>query len=589
LRTAAHEAAAKRVVDDVHQRLARVTSKPASIEPTVDLQPVIDSAISEEHVDVVAAEALLSQTRDLLKQTQVLSPRNAVEQAEEASEDPEDEDKITLTVPDGMSPGEILLVELDDGEEIEVPVPDDLRPGDTFDILVGPSIAYDSVKQMPMPTNAAECVPIGARLDEAFESAGRELRTAAQRNDMNALVSAVKHADLDSADLKTGNTALHWAAVLDHPKIVLALLDAGADSSRLNRNGATPWDLAVGKGGRKLVLQLLDGQRPSFGSEVRAEAADSDSMSRGSSRVNQVEPEQAAVDTSSRVRTAATGVSLGGVDNIDHETGQVEVQSLETARGPVSGDRTGQKRKKPPPARSPALELEVPGKALRANVFRKADRQAKGTLAADEAHTAVMEIWPSFDQQSEYTRALERRAYHAAVPDVKAGRIGRKEFRRILKYIVFFNNHWAVFEDVAQRSQGFLSGEQFRTAANRLGFKGTRVRPIGHHFTALATTDGRSPSRGKKVEFDVFCRWCAEQHVLDDPEETDTVEAVSPSRSQRTPQRTNNQSLRKSSSTARWDRSPPRFSNKSAGADLLLKVRSLQFSLFSLGMLTQNS
>ena len=564
LRTAAHEASAKRVVDDVQQRLARVISKPVSTKLTKDLQPVIDSTISEGQLDVVAAEALLSQTQGLLKQTQALSPMNAVEQAEEASEDAEDEDKITLTVPDGMVPGDnILLVELDDGEEIEVLVPDNLRPGDKFDILVGPSTtAHDSVKQTPMPTDAAACVPVDARLHEAFESAGRELRTAAQRNDMTALASALKHADLDSADLKTGNTALHWAAVLDHPKIVLALLDAGADSSRLNRNGATPWDLAVGKGGRKLVLQLLDGQRPRFWSEAWAEAADSDNMSLGSSQENR---EQPAADTSSRMRTT-TGTSLGEVASIDHETGQVEVRR----------DRPAQKRKKPPPARSPCLELEVPGKVLRANVFRKADRQAKGTLTADEARSAVMEIWPSFDLQSEYTRALEQRAYHAAVLDAKAGHIGRKEFRRMLKYIVYFNNHWAVFEDVAQRSQGFLSGEQFRTAAIRLGIKGTRVKPIGHHFAALATTaGGRGPSHAKKVGFDVFCRWCAEQHLSDDPEETDTVEAPSPSRSQRTPPRTNNRPVRKSNSTGGWDRSPPRFSIKPQ-AVLPLKVRRLR-------------
>ena len=117
-------------------------------------------------------------------------------------------------------------------------------------------VPKDAAEHQPVEVHVHSQEPVAPPVDQAFESASRALRTAAQRDDMPALISALEHADLNSADLKTGNTALHWAAVLDHPKIVRALLDAGADTSRVNRTGATPWDLAVAKGERKLVLQL---------------------------------------------------------------------------------------------------------------------------------------------------------------------------------------------------------------------------------------------------------------------------------------------------------------------------------------------
>ena len=162
----------------------------------------------------------------------------------------DDEDVVTLTVPDGMAGGDILLLELDDGEEMEVPIPAGLNEGDEFEIdLDNPP----AVLARPDPAELVEPPPLPKRLDPHFDSTGRELRTAAQRDDQAALAAALKHTDVNSADLKTGNTALHWAAVLDHPTIVLALLGANADMTLTNRNGATPWDQAVAKGGRKHV------------------------------------------------------------------------------------------------------------------------------------------------------------------------------------------------------------------------------------------------------------------------------------------------------------------------------------------------
>ena len=174
---------------------------------------------------------------------------------------------------------------------------------------------------------------------------------------------------------------------------------------------------------------------------------------------------------------------------------------LKMPRVEVLRSRKTQLHKKPLNALSPALELELPGKALRATVFRKVDTQATGTLTVEEARAAVMEIWPSFDGQCGFIPA-----YRAAMQDATAGVIGRKQFRRMLKYVVYFSNHWVTFEDIAHNSEdsGVLSEKEFRTAARRLGIKGTRARPVAHHFADLATaqTGKRGVKLGKKVSFD---------------------------------------------------------------------------------------
>ena len=51
-------------------------------------------------------------------------------------------------------------------------------------------------------------------------------------------------ADPNIPEHRSGMTPLHWAAILDYPKIFRALLDAHADATAMNSHGKTPIDLA---------------------------------------------------------------------------------------------------------------------------------------------------------------------------------------------------------------------------------------------------------------------------------------------------------------------------------------------------------
>lgn len=55
---------------------------------------------------------------------------------------------------------------------------------------------------------------------------------------------------------------------------------------------------------------------------------------------------------------------------------------------------------------------------------------------------------------------------------------------------------------------------EFDAAVGRLGVKVTRSRPVESHFSSLV-------SKGGVVRFDAFCKWCAESHIANDPDETD--------------------------------------------------------------------
>ena len=126
LRAAANEAFAKRGVDEVKQRLARVTSNPffeknqtpsTAVPAAAAVLPNPVQTHSSSSSSSSTAAELLQQTQQLLSATQERSPRaSSAAEVEEYDDglggetDEDEEDVVTLTVPDGMSGGDILLM-----------------------------------------------------------------------------------------------------------------------------------------------------------------------------------------------------------------------------------------------------------------------------------------------------------------------------------------------------------------------------------------------------------------------------------------------------------------------------------------------
>ena len=84
----------------------------------------------------------------------------------------------------------------------------------------------------------------GAKPQLRNENGWTPLHMAAYGNGNPAVIAALTDAGakLETRESSNGWTPLHLAAASEHPDVVTALLDAGADPSKLDDSGKTPWD-----------------------------------------------------------------------------------------------------------------------------------------------------------------------------------------------------------------------------------------------------------------------------------------------------------------------------------------------------------
>jgi len=144
--------------------------------------------------------------------------------------------------------------------------------------------------------------------------------------------------------------------------------------------------------------------------------------------------------------------------------------------------------------------LALPTREERDRVFDQVDFNRNGTLSLAEIDKAAVEIWPQFNHK----KALMR-AYKAA--DVSGdGFIGRREFRLLCSYIVYFNDLWHKFDTIDRDHDHRVSLSEFRLGCQHLGLK-ISAGQAAEEFGRM-DRDG-----GGFVIFDEFCAWCARRHA----------------------------------------------------------------------------
>ena len=91
----------------------------------------------------------------------------------------------------------------------------------------------------------------------AAADGGTPAMSAAVHGETGALKEILEVSDLNAQD-EDGWTALMFAACAGHPSSVAALLDAGADASIKNKDGATAHDLAQERGYDDVIRALVE-------------------------------------------------------------------------------------------------------------------------------------------------------------------------------------------------------------------------------------------------------------------------------------------------------------------------------------------
>jgi len=165
-----------------------------------------------------------------------------------------------------------------------------------------------------------------------------------------------------------------------------------------------------------------------------------------------------------------------------------------------SGRQRGAQETEPAACTPPRSRLDVPDRKTRGELFRRMDYNGNGGLSLAEIDKAVIELYPEYNHKPSLMRA-----YKAA--DVTGdGFIQRKEFRKLLHYLVYFNNVWHLFEQIDSNGDRRLDAQEFIEGCRVVGIEGLSPVELEREFGEI---DGNG---GGFVLFDEFCSWCAAHH-----------------------------------------------------------------------------
>ena len=170
-------------------------------------------------------------------------------------------------------------------------------------------------------------------------------------------------------------------------------------------------------------------------------------------------------------------------------------------RRPAGWDHmTSDQRRAAVVARASSRSLEGLDDKAETALFDRMDYNGNGGLSLAEIDKAIIELYPAYNHKPSLLRA-----YKAADRDGN-GFVTRREFKKLLHFLVYFSNLWAKFEEIDGDGDGRLSPEEFSQAAAL----------VGHRMSAEEATAAFvecDSDGGGLILFDEFCVWCAHRHV----------------------------------------------------------------------------
>ena len=151
-------------------------------------------------------------------------------------------------------------------------------------------------------------------------------------------------------------------------------------------------------------------------------------------------------------------------------------------------------------ADDPRPFLVMPARDDREDLFTRWCATGDEFLSPAEVGRAIDELWPQLNH-----RKVVALAFSAA--DTAGDKlIDRRAFKRLLQHVVFLNDRAQVLETVNSRTNGRITGGEFRKVLPLLGIS-IRQTQANDEFDALDEDDAGF------ILFDELCEWAARYHA----------------------------------------------------------------------------
>lgn len=141
-------------------------------------------------------------------------------------------------------------------------------------------------------------------------------------------------------------------------------------------------------------------------------------------------------------------------------------------------------------------EMQMPSKADRIKLFHRMDANSNGFLSQAEIEKGIFETFPRFSCKPALICAYK------AADTSGDGFIDLSEFRLLLTYLVFLNNKFHKFKEIASDGDRRLTADEFHQSCAAVGVAVDRAE-VEQEFNRIGA------GGGGHVSFDEFCVWCA--------------------------------------------------------------------------------